>query len=403
MTDTASESPHIDTASEAWIDPWLGDLTPLLLAAATSLVALAPPAAALLGPLAPGSITLVRGPRGVGKSWLALAMAQAVAADGSLLGWRARPAPVIHVDAAMSQAALAVRLRALGPASPQLSLVGDCPLDLGTEDDQARLIDALPEGALLVLDGLSLLMPAGRKAAARWQGFCDWLRDLRKDGFAVLLVDHAPRPAVEALADTRIALRPAHDAALAFTAAIVSRNRLDAADRAFTVRLDLGDGTARWTREAVADPALRAVADAARSGATVRDIAGTLGLSTATTWRRLARARALGLVPDDKQGETGETTGAPPDAAPPPAHDVGGRETGETAPALAGVSTEVLQRTLKRRIERHRPGGEERHRPEPALLAGVVDSDLVAECTRRLKPVHMARLMKQMAPLHAAE
>ena len=49
-----------------------------------------PPARAVLGPLLRRSaVTLLTGPRGVGKSWLALALAHAAARGGSLASWRA--------------------------------------------------------------------------------------------------------------------------------------------------------------------------------------------------------------------------------------------------------------------------------------------------------------------------
>ncbi len=394
-------------------DPF-APLSPLPLAPATSLAALASPEPALLGPLAPGTVTLIRGPRGAGKSWLALAMAHAVAGDAGLLGWRARPAPVVHVEAAMGRAAVGARLRALGSGAARLRIVCDCPLDPGAATDQARIMDALPEGGLLVLDGLSLLMPTGRGAAARWQSLCDWLRLLRQAGHAVLLVDHASRPAIAALADTVVTIKPSREeAAIAFTVGIASRQALRAADRAFTVRLDLSGGTARWVRGVIADPALRAVAAATREGGTVRDIAASLGLAPATAWRRLNRAKALGLVAAGEGGETSETgETAVPRAAPAPlataatCADDKPRETGETAgpPAgLAKVSTAVLRRTLARRLEAQQRGrAEERPRAGPAVLADIADAALVAECTRRLRPPHAARLLQELAPLQPA-
>jgi hypothetical protein len=324
MFDMLHDLPSVP--SDALDDPY-APLPPLPMAPAASVAALAPPDPAFLGPIAPGTITVIRGPRGAGKSWLALAMARAVAAGEGLLGWPGRAAPVIHLDAAMAEAALGARLRALGTAPPNLNLLGDKPLDLGETEDQARFIGELPEGGVLVLDGLALLVPPGRGGARRREGFCAWLRMLRQDGAAVVLVDPAPRPQVEALADTLITVRPVRDERhVAFAATIVSRQALDTADRAFTVRLDLADGTARWTREAeAADPVLVEIAAAAREGGTVRDIAARLGLATATAWRRLNRAKALGLVADDRPGETSETAA---EAAAPPADTP--RETGET-------------------------------------------------------------------------
>jgi transposase-like protein len=255
--------------------------------------------------------------------------------------------------------------------------MGDKPLDLGTVGDQARFIGDLPEGGMLVLDGLALLVPQGRGNAERWRGFCEWLRMLRQDGQAVVLVDHMSRPQVEALADTLITLKPVRDGErVAFTAEIVSRHALHAADRAVTARLDLADGTARWMRETAvaADPALQEVADAARKGGTVRDIADRLGLATATAWRRLNRARALGLIADGKPGETGETSetaaGAatpPPQEAVPAAHGDKPRETSETAKQRAaepaGLPIAIPRRSFNSREKLPAPPVMEEYAP----------------------------------------
>lgn len=359
---------------------------PLRSTMATALAALDPPAPALLGPVAPGTITLVRGQRGVGKSWLVLAMAQAIAGGSALLGWPARQAPVLHIDAAMSRAQLGDRLRRLG-AAPDLQIACDLRLDLTGEQDQASVIDSLPEGGILVLDGLALLTRPGREA---WECFLAWLRDLRRSGHAVVLVEPAARPVLAALADTVVTLKPGADRDLSFAVEIASRQPMTAADRAFAVRVDFGDGTATWSRSTQVPPELAAVVDAARGGGTVRDIAGRLGLATATAWRRLEKAKALGLIPRETDGTDPE--GERPYAVP---------ETGGTGQRdLTGVSTAVLKRTLARRAEMPMQDG---RRAGPAILSGYDDAALVAECARRLKPPQAARLMARFAPAMAAE
>ena len=365
------------------------DLPPIAALAVPSLVALEPPDPALLGPVMPGSIALLRGPRGVGKSWLALAMSHAVASGSGLLGWNARPAPVLYVEAAMSGALLGARLRTLG-AAPALQIVCDERLDLSDANDQARILDALPEGGLLVLDGLSLLVRSGRQG---WDSFTTWLRMLRRSGHAVLLVEPTARPTLAALADTLITVKPAQgEGDVSFSVEIASRHMLAAADRAFAVNLALAEDKAIWTRATLIPPELRAVIEVARTGGTVRDLAAKLGLPTATAWRRLDKARALGLLDPDETTGTAEANNAATarsEAVREP------RGTGETDRAdLSAVSTSVLKRTLARRADLQ--GRAHAHRPGPAILAGYADAELAAECARRLKP-------KEYAPALAAE
>jgi hypothetical protein len=358
-------------------------LPPVRPAAAAALSALRPPEAALLGPIVSGAIALIRGPRGVGKSWLALAMAQAIAGGEGLLGWTARAAPVLYVEAAMSGALLGARLRAVG-APADLHIVCDEHLDLGETDDQARVMEALPEGGVLVLDGLSLLVRSGMAA---WDSFTTWLRMLRRSGHAVLLVEPTSRPVLAALADTLITLKPAPgEGDVSFAVEIASRQKLSASDRAFAVDLDLADGGATWTRAALVPAELRAVIEASRRGGTVRDIAARLGLPTSTAWRRLDKAKALGLIEAGETDGTAERRDPTPMSAPAVARTdrrKGDETSGTARTDLAAVSTSVLKRTLARRAALQ--GRAHAHRPGPAILAGYDDAALAAECARRVK------------------
>jgi len=73
-----------------------------------------PPREPVIGPLVRGSVTLLRGKPGLGKSWLALSLAYAAAAGGSTCGWDApRPARVLFVDAQMPLTLLQARLAAI--------------------------------------------------------------------------------------------------------------------------------------------------------------------------------------------------------------------------------------------------------------------------------------------------
>ena len=106
-----------------------------------------PPRRDLLPPwLASDTAALVYGPPGIGKSFLALGIAWAVASGGSFLGWRStRPRRVLYVDGEMGAAELSDRLALFGKLPDGLSILahdrpGGARLDLGAEDGIVRLM-----------------------------------------------------------------------------------------------------------------------------------------------------------------------------------------------------------------------------------------------------------------------
>src|SRR5438445_118737 len=79
--------------------------------------------------LASDSLALLYGPRGLGKTFVALGIAWAVAGGGSFLGWTAdRPRQVLYIDGEMAATDLQARLRMLGSAPPTLEFLS---ADLG--------------------------------------------------------------------------------------------------------------------------------------------------------------------------------------------------------------------------------------------------------------------------------
>src|SRR6266436_3484628 len=64
--------------------------------------------------LSSNTLALLYGPRGLGKSFVALGIAWAAASGGSFLGWQAsRPHRVLYIDGEMATVGLQARLKLL--------------------------------------------------------------------------------------------------------------------------------------------------------------------------------------------------------------------------------------------------------------------------------------------------
>lgn len=155
----------------------------------------------LLAPvLSTESLTLLYGPRGVGKSFLALAMAWSVAAGDDFLKWRApRPRRVLYLDGELASVDLRERLTALGTPPANLHFLSRSSFDgtlprIDIEQDPRLWEPWLDAGYphLLVIDSLSSVL-GEREAIAYWPAVRSWLLRMREMGIAVLLVHHATR------------------------------------------------------------------------------------------------------------------------------------------------------------------------------------------------------------------
>ena len=268
----------------------------------------------LLGPwLREGSLSLLHGPRGVGKTHLALAIAHAVATGTELFGWDVpRPRRVLFLDGEMTIHDLQRAARAL-PATEHdanLSLIANDderdPMDLTHPPHRERLEPHLGDVALIVVDNLATLTQGGSENTAEsWAPLEGWAMEQRRQNRAVLFVHNSgrlgqPRGTTrrEDRMDAILALRPAEAEPGTSGACFdlhLEKHRGSLPAGTFPLRAWLGPEG--WRSAPLADVPRRDVVALTQSGHAVRAIAGLLGVSPSRGFRLQQVARRCGELP----------------------------------------------------------------------------------------------------------
>lgn len=154
-----------------------------------------------------GSLIMLVGPRGVGKSFLAQQISYCVAAGIKLSPWgKGAGVPVCYVDAEMRATGIQDRLKPLHAkyrdkgcgdlAGKNFTLVsrdyaGEMLGAVDSEQGQQELDQYIPSDArLIVLDNMSALTSGGREDAESWAPVKRWLLRKRTEKKAVLFVHH---------------------------------------------------------------------------------------------------------------------------------------------------------------------------------------------------------------------
>jgi len=286
-----------------------------ILPAARLTAANLPPRGDLLAPwLASDTAALVYGPPGIGKSFLALGIALAVAQGGdqggSFLGWRStRPRRVLYVDGEMGAAELGARLALFGKLPDTLSIVphdrpGGARLDLAEEDGIVRLMAGWNDPQLLVLDTVGALACLDGDPARRDRLHC-FLLHLKQTRRAVLMVDHADKRGGlggtgrrASTADLVMALRPAPAEAAHGNARFeihFEKTRQRVPLFPIVAELQTVDGAGIWRWDAACR--VDRLAALVRQGLSRRDVCEALGIERSWFFRLKAEARARGLLP----------------------------------------------------------------------------------------------------------
>ena len=154
------------------------------------------------------SIGMIAGPRGGGKSWLALLIAYSIGAGKRLDPWGiGGKVPVVYLDGEMRAAGLQERFRlihardskdtSIARAERNLHIISRdcCGTTIGSIDNEVgqASIDALiPSRAkMIIIDNLSAWTSGGREDSSSWATIKNWLITKRLQGIAVLLIHHA--------------------------------------------------------------------------------------------------------------------------------------------------------------------------------------------------------------------
>lgn len=266
----------------------------------------------LLDPiLATQSLSLLYSKRGVGKTFVAMSIAHAVATGGTLFGWSApRPRSVLLVDGELparvlhdriSVAARSVRseasLERLRLITPDLQGV---PMpDLSTREGQALVESHLDGIELLILDNLSALCRTGKENEGEgWLPVQEWALRLRQRGIAILFVHHAGKAGAqrgtsrrEDVLDLVLALRHPTDYSsseglrceLHFEKC---RSLVGEGAKPFELRLQPDStGALVWTTRPIDDALLSRATELFKDGVSVRDAAEELKISRSAAHR----------------------------------------------------------------------------------------------------------------------
>jgi hypothetical protein len=153
-----------------------------------------------------GDLGFIYGPRGLGKTWLALLLARKCAEGGQLANWIVgAPRRVLYVDGEMPMDGIRQRDEALATTPTEnmfylqhealFHLTGKV-LNLAEPSSQAAILEKCRRDKIDVIffDNLSCLFSGIKENDAdAWEQVLPWLLDLRRNRIAVVFIAHAGR------------------------------------------------------------------------------------------------------------------------------------------------------------------------------------------------------------------
>lgn len=266
-------------------------------------------------------LAMIFAPRGIGKTFLALNIAYAIASGLSFLTWHVtEPRKVVYIDGEMAAKEMQDRLSAieymygvkvtdkLSILTPDLQKIG-MP-DIGTYEGQQSLSAALEDVDVIILDNLSTLCRSGKENEAEsWVVIQEWALQLRTKGKSVIFIHHSGKNGGqrgtskrEDILDTCISLKPPADVnnqpkegacfEIHFTK---SRGFFSRDAEPMMVKLiALPDGKHKWEVLPLELSTYKKVIALKNEGLAPKDIAAELEINKSTVSRHLKHARAEG-------------------------------------------------------------------------------------------------------------
>jgi AAA domain/Helix-turn-helix domain len=287
-------------------------------------------------------LSVIYADRGVGKTFLCLSVAYAVATGGECLGWKAPSAKrVLYIDGEMTAFEMSERLKLIVPDNKRRD---DPPFVLLTPDAQDIAMPDLQEwyaqqrikyladhADLIVVDNIATLCRSGSENSAdSWKKVQSWALKLKSQGKSVLFCHHAGRNGKmrgtsfrEGVMDSIIFLeRPSGyvpQEGAKFTVNFEkSRNFYGAEAASFEASLETdATGNLCWVKREAPENKLSKVIRLIKEGHSQNEIADLLGVHKSTISRDVKKLRERGQYPDltatnnegtESVGDTGETS-----------------------------------------------------------------------------------------------
>ena len=249
--------------------------------------------------------------RGIGKTWFALQMANAVATGDHFLMWKAKkPSEVLYIDGEMPLKLIKDRITQINNSSINASsnlklLTPDCQTygipDLSIPENQKLIEQQITtDTKLIIIDSLSTLIRSGDENDSRhWIPVQEWLLRLRSMGKSVLIIHHAGKSGAqrgtskrEDVLDTVIELKKPKDYCGTDGAHFEvhfqkARSLYGDQVQPFEAKLETLDGKGTWTTKLIRARTLEQVMELKDAKMNPKEIAEELGISVRMVYKHL--------------------------------------------------------------------------------------------------------------------